>query len=46
MGAAAVADDGEPIADKIARLQAELLAEFDKGQRLEQHLRERLDAIR
>ncbi len=42
VGAADVADDGDPIADKIARLQAELLAEFDEGQRLEQDIRSRL----
>lgn len=44
VGAADVAGDGEPIADKIARLQAELLAEFDEGRRLERIIRERLDA--
>jgi len=37
-----VADDDEPITDKIARLQAELLAEFDEGRRLEQVIRVRL----
>nr|MBA3311090.1 N-6 DNA methylase [Nocardioidaceae bacterium] len=42
VGAADVADDGEPIADKIARLQAELLAEFDEGRRLEQVISSRL----
>jgi type I restriction enzyme M protein len=42
VGAAALADDGEPIADKIARLQAELLAEFDEGRRLEEVVREQL----
>jgi len=42
VGAADVADDGEPIADKIARLQAELLAEFDEGRRLEQVIRAHL----
>jgi hypothetical protein len=42
VGTADVADDGEPIADKIARLQAELLAEFEDGRRLEKVLRGRL----
>jgi type I restriction enzyme M protein len=46
VGAAEVADDGEPIADKIARLQAELLAEFDEARLLEQVIRERLGAMR
>ena len=45
VGAADVEDDGEPIADKIARLQKDLLAEFDEGQRLEQVIRERLSTI-
>jgi len=42
VGAADVVDDGEPIADKIVRLQAELLADFDEGRRLEQVIRVRL----
>jgi type I restriction enzyme M protein len=45
VGAADVADDGEPIAEKIARLQAELLEEFDEGRRLEQVLRARLNSL-
>ncbi len=39
VGAADVADEGEPIVDKIARLQKQLLAEFDEGRRLEEVLR-------
>jgi len=46
VGAAEVADDGEPIADKIARLQAQLLAEFDEGLRLERIVRGRLSELR
>jgi type I restriction enzyme M protein len=46
VGAAVVADDGEPIADKIARLQAQLLAEFDEGFRLERIVRGRLSELR
>jgi type I restriction enzyme M protein len=42
VGAADVADDGEAIGDKIARLQAELFAEFAEGRRLERVLTERL----
>ncbi len=45
VGAADAADDGEPIAEKIARLRAELLAEFDEGRRLEQVLRARISAL-
>lgn len=45
VGAADVEDDGEPIADKIARLQKELLAEFDEGRRLEAVIRERISVL-
>jgi type I restriction enzyme M protein len=45
VGAAEAEDDGEPVADKIARLQKELLAEFDEGGRLEEVIRERLTAL-
>ena len=44
-GAADVADDGEPIADKITRLQKELFAEFDHGQMLEQSVRQQLRGL-
>lgn len=42
VGAADAEPDDEPINEKIARLQAELLAEFEEGDRLEQLIRERL----
>jgi type I restriction enzyme M protein len=45
VGSADVEEDGEPIVEKIARLQKELLAEFDEGRRLEQVIRERLDSL-
>jgi type I restriction enzyme M protein len=45
VGAADVTDDGELVADKIARLQAQLLAEFDEGQRLETNLRRFLASV-
>jgi len=38
-------DDGEPIADKIARLTAELYAEFDQGRALEDEVRQRLGGL-
>jgi type I restriction enzyme M protein len=46
VGAADVEDDGEPIVDKIARLQKELLAEFDEGRRLESQVIEALGLLR
>ena len=39
VGVADVADDGEPIADKIVQLEKELLAEFDESRRLEEVIR-------
>ena len=45
VGAAEVEDDGEPIDQKLARLRAELLAEFDEADRLEQVIRERLKEL-
>jgi type I restriction enzyme M protein len=42
VGAADVEDDGEPIDEKLARLRAQLLAEFDEADRLEKVIRERL----
>lgn len=38
--------DDEPVADKIARLTAELYAEFDRGRELEELLRARLGGLR
>lgn len=43
VGAAEAEADDEPIEEKIARLQKELLAEFDEGSRLEALIRERLE---
>ncbi|WP_066464227.1 type I restriction-modification system subunit M [Sanguibacter suarezii] len=45
VGAAEVADDGEPIEEKIARLSALLLEQFDESARLEQVVREQLELI-
>jgi len=39
-------DDGEPVDAKIARLTAELYAEFDKGRELEDEVRARLGALK
>jgi type I restriction enzyme M protein len=47
VGAAEVADDGEPIEEKVARLRKELLAVFDESNKSERIVRaqlERLDA--
>lgn len=38
-------EDGEPIEEKIARLQAELFAAFDESARLEQVVREQLGRV-
>jgi type I restriction enzyme M protein len=45
VGAAAVADDGEPVDAKIARLSKELLAAFDESARLEKVVREQLERL-
>ena len=45
VGAAEVEDDGEPIEEKIARLKAELFAEFENGRRLEESIRSRLEDL-
>lgn len=45
VGAAEVADDGEPIDAKIERLTKELLAQFDESERLERLVREQLDRL-
>jgi type I restriction enzyme M protein len=45
IGAADVEDDGEPIDEKLARLRAQLLAEFDEAERLEKVIRERLEGL-
>jgi type I restriction enzyme M protein len=37
--------DGEPIEVKVARLKAELFAEFEEGQRLEELVRARLEGL-
>lgn len=46
VGAAEVADDGEPLEDKIARLTAELFAQFEESARLERVVREQLGRVR
>lgn len=45
VGTEEVADDDEPIGEKIARLTTELYAEFDLGRALEATVRERLEGI-
>lgn len=45
VGAAEVADDGEPIDAKIKRLSTELLAAFDESARLETVVREQLERL-
>jgi type I restriction enzyme M protein len=45
VGAADVEDDGEPIDEKLARLRAQLLAEFDEADRLEKIIRDRLKSL-
>jgi len=45
VGAAAVADDGEPIEEKVARLQAKLFAAFDESERLAAVVREQLGRV-
>ncbi len=46
VGAAPVADDGEPIEEKIERLTAELLAAFDESDRLQAEVRKQLGRVR
>jgi len=45
VGAAEVEDDGEPIEEKIARLSAELFAQFDESDRLAAVVREQLGRV-
>ncbi|OMH36875.1 class I SAM-dependent DNA methyltransferase [Tersicoccus sp. Bi-70] len=45
VGAAEVADDGEPIEEKIARLTTELYAQFDESERLAAVVREQLGRV-
>ena len=45
VGSAPEEDDGEPIEEKIARLQAELFAAFDESARLEAVVREQLGRV-
>jgi type I restriction enzyme M protein len=45
VGAAAVKGDGEPIDEKIARLKAELIAEFNESNELQSLVRLSLEAI-
>ncbi|MCX6499362.1 MAG: class I SAM-dependent DNA methyltransferase [Arthrobacter sp.] len=45
VGAADVEDDGEPIAEKIARLSKELFAQFEESERLAQVVREQLRRV-
>lgn len=45
VGSEDVEDDGEPIAEKLGRLKAELFAAFDEGDRLERRVRDALAAL-
>lgn len=45
VGSAPVADDGEPVDEKIARLTAELLAAFDESDRLQAEVRTQLGRL-
>ena len=46
VGVAEAEADDEPIDEKIARLKAELFAEFERGLELEAEIRTRLEALR
>lgn len=46
VGAEATSDDGEPFGEKVERLTSELIAEFEKGQQLEEIVRKRLGAVK
>ncbi|MBL8931716.1 MAG: type I restriction-modification system subunit M [Kineosporiaceae bacterium] len=46
VGSAAVADDEEPVEEKIARLTKELLAAFDESGRLEKIVRTQLERLK
>ena len=45
VGAAEVEGDGEPFDDKMARLTADLAAQFSESARLEQTIRRQLTAL-
>jgi type I restriction enzyme M protein len=45
VGAADIEDDGEPSDEKLARLRAQLLAEFEEADRLEKIIRRRLERL-
>jgi type I restriction enzyme M protein len=45
VGAAGVEDDSEPSEEKLARLRAQVLAEFDESNRLQAIIRERLQGL-
>lgn len=46
VGAAAAEEDGEPVSEKIARLSAELYAEFERGRELEAEIKKRLEGLK
>lgn len=46
VGATATADDAEPIEEKLARLRARLIADFEESDRLEAIIRHRLKDLR
>jgi len=45
VGAAAAEDDGEPFDEKMARLTAELAAQFEESARLEEEIRRNLERL-
>ena len=45
VGAAAAEDDGEPFEEKMARLTAELAAQFEESARLEEEIRRNLERL-
>ncbi len=45
VGAAAAEDDGEPFEEKMARLTAELAAQFEESARLERVIRQNLSEL-
>jgi type I restriction enzyme M protein len=45
VGAEEVESDGEPVSEKVARLTADLLAEFERARELENEIRERLGRL-
>jgi type I restriction enzyme M protein len=45
VGTEAVEDDGEPFEEKMARLKEQLLAQFEKGNELQERIKKNFDKI-